>query len=209
MNSFLNVEWCMRCCTDTTIALAMRQFSEAENMSNELVALETLVGIDCPERLEAIDAFEAKWSHDQLVMRSWFSVQALCPLEGTLSRVKALMEHSAWDGSNGNMVSALVAAFAQSNVQFHDNSGEGYMFLADFILDADTTGKGSQAAGLTRVFTPWTRYDRRRQELIKTQLLRIRDRPGVSANVFEVADKILAAGRPAEVVEELEAEVEV
>jgi aminopeptidase N len=186
----------------------VRQFSEAENMTNELAALDALVAIDCPERQAAIDAFEAKWSSDQLVMRSWFSVQALCPLDGTLSRVRALMEHPAWDRSNGNMVSALVAAFA-NNPQFHDASGGGYAFLTDFILDADMAGKGSQAAGLTRVFTPWTRYDGHRQKLIKAQLLRIRGTRGISANVFEVADKILASGLATELaVEEEEVEVE-
>lgn len=178
-------------------------------MTNELAALETLVATDCPERQMAIDAFELKWSSDQLVMRSWFSVQALCPLDGTLSRVKVLMEHPSWDISNSNMVSALVGAFA-NNVQFHDASGDGYTFLTDFILDADAAGKGSQAAGLTRVFTPWTRYDGHRKEMIKAQLLRIRDTRGISANVFEVADKILAAGLSTErVAEEVEAELEV
>jgi aminopeptidase N len=178
-------------------------------MTNELAGLETLVATDCPERQRAIDTFEEKWSGDQLVMRSWFSVQALCPLDGTLSRVKALMEHPGWDGSNGNMVSALVGAFV-NNVQFHDESGDGYTFLTDFILDADAAGKGSQAAGLTRAFTPWTRYDEHRQELMKVQLLRIRDTKGISANVFEVANKILAAGLSVEqVAEEMEAVLEV
>jgi aminopeptidase N len=95
-------------------------------------------------------------------------------------------------------------------VVWRGTAGEGYEFLTDFILEADAAGKGSQAAGLTRVFTPWTRYDEHRKQLIKTQLLRIRDRPGVSANVFEVADKVLQAGLATELVEEeLEAVLEV
>jgi len=73
-------------CAASTIALAMRQFTEAENMTNELAALDTLVATECPERQEAIDAFEAKWSGDELVLRSWFSVQALCPLEVRMRR---------------------------------------------------------------------------------------------------------------------------
>jgi aminopeptidase N len=44
--------------------------------------------MDCPQRQPAIDAFEAKWSQDELVMQSWFAVQAVCPLEGTLARVR-------------------------------------------------------------------------------------------------------------------------
>ena len=106
------------------------------------------------------------------------------------------------------MVGALIRSFAQGNAQFHDPSGEGYEFLTDFILESDAEGNGSQAAGMTRMFTAWTTFDAPRQELIKKQLLRIRDRPGVSANVFEVADKILAA-EVVEVAEELEAALEV
>jgi hypothetical protein len=46
--------------------------------------------------------------------------------------------------------------------------------------------------------------------MIKAQLLRIRDTRGISANVFEVADKILAAGLSTErVAEEVETELEV
>ena len=56
-------------------------------------ALACLVAMDCPQREPAIAAFESKWSKDELVMQSWFSVQAVCPLEGTLARVRELMKH--------------------------------------------------------------------------------------------------------------------
>ena len=56
-------------------------------------ALACLVSMDCPQRESAIEAFETKWSKDELVMQSWFSVQAVCPLEGTLARVRELMKH--------------------------------------------------------------------------------------------------------------------
>jgi hypothetical protein len=45
------------------------------------------------------------------VMQSWFSVQAICPLEGTLARVRELMTHPMWTSKNTNFVRALVGAF--------------------------------------------------------------------------------------------------
>ena len=203
------------------IALAVRQFTEAQNMTNELAALTLLVATECPEREVAISTFERKWSEDQLVLQSWFSVQAICPLDGTLARVKELMQHPKWDKSNGNMIGALIQSFVTGNAaQFH--TAEGYEFLGDFIIEVDAETP-SRAAGLTRLFTvrqqpcdpfqrliftvrccgqSWTRFDAHRQGLMKAQLLRIRNRAGVSANTFEVADKILAVSVEAEVAVE-------
>ena len=142
------------------IALAVRQFTEAQNMTNELAALTLLVATECPEREVAISTFESKWSEDQLVLQSWFSVQAICPLDGTLARVKELMQHPKWDKSNGNMIGALIQSFATGNAaQFH--TAEGYEFLGDFIIEVDAETP-SRAAGLTRLFTVrqqhWTHF---------------------------------------------------
>jgi aminopeptidase N len=104
------------CATEQAAATAeicAEQLKTANNMTDELSALTCLVAMDCPQRQPAIDAFEAKWSQDELVMQSWFSVQAVCPLEGTLARVRELMKHPMWTSTNTNFVRA-VRSFANS-----------------------------------------------------------------------------------------------
>ena len=51
------------------------------------------------------------------------------------------------------------------------------------------------AAGMVSAFNTWRRLDDNRQMLVEGQLNRIIDRPGVSAQVFEMASKILEAPR--------------
>jgi hypothetical protein len=51
------------------VAVCAQTMRTATNMTDELAALTVLVSVDSPERAEAINAFEAKWSEDQLVMQ--------------------------------------------------------------------------------------------------------------------------------------------
>ena len=180
---------CTTDAADATAAICAEQLRAATNMTDELAALTCLVNMDCEQRQPAIDAFESKWSTDELVMQSWFSVQALCPIEGTLGRIKELMSHPMWTSSNTNFVRALVGAY-QNNYQFHAPDGSGYEFFGDFIVEADGE-QDRMAAGLTTAFSTWRRLDDHRQQLIEGQLRRIMERPGVSAQVYEVASKIL------------------
>ena len=49
----------------------------------------------------------------------------------TLARVKALMAHEAYDGTNPNRVRALLSTFAAANpAAFHALDGSGYGFIA-------------------------------------------------------------------------------
>jgi aminopeptidase N len=71
--------------------LAKRQFDTAGNMTDSLVALAVLAGIECPERDAALAAFYAKWRDDPLVLDKWFSIQATSQLPDTVARVRALV----------------------------------------------------------------------------------------------------------------------
>ena len=99
------------------------------------------------------------------------------------------MSHPMWTPTNTNFVRALVGSFSR-NFQFHAADGSGYEFVADFIIEVD----GEQdrlAAGLVSAFNTWRRLDDGRQQLVESQLTRLIDRQGVSAQVFEMASKIL------------------
>jgi aminopeptidase N len=177
---------------DRGARLAKEQFDAQQNMTDVLAALGVLTDIDRPERDAALDAFYQRWADDPLVIDKWFALQARSSLPGTIAAVKALTGHPAFTRSNPNRLRALVGTFSQANqLYFHDASGTGYAFLADEVLTLDPDNP-QVAARMVQALGQWRRFDRARQRLMKAQLQRIHDQPGLSTNTFEMVSKSLA-----------------
>src|SRR3954466_14311082 len=115
-------------------ALCYEQFRSADNMTDTMAGLACLANSECAERLPALDAFYEKWQSEPLVVDKWLSVQATSRLSGTLSRVRELLHHPAFDIKVPNKVYSLVRAFASNHVRFHAGDGAGYAFLADQVI---------------------------------------------------------------------------
>ncbi len=106
--------------------------------------------------------------------------------------MRALSAHPDFDLRNPNRVRALVGAFASGNqVRFHDASGGGYRFLADTIIPLDPTNT-QVAARLVPPLGQWRRMDPARQALMKQELQRILDAPGLSKGTYEMASRSIA-----------------
>lgn len=180
---------------DEAIALCENQFRHAKNMTDELQAFSAIVhsgkaGLTTLKQA-CVEAFYQKWQHETLVVNSWFSVQATCPLPGTLEKVVELTKHEAFDINNPNKVRALIAGFAARNpMNFHRLQGDGYEFLADNIIHLNGTNP-QIASRLITPLTKWKRYDDTRKSLMKTQLERIGSQENLSKDVFEVISKSL------------------
>ncbi|MDT9643847.1 aminopeptidase N [Pseudomonas sp. JV245A] len=175
------------------LAAAIEQFDSADNMAERLTALAVLVNSPFEaEKAKALEVFAENFKDNALVMDQWFSVQAGSPLPGGLERVKALMQHPAFNIKNPNKVRALVGAFAGQNlINFHAADGSGYRFLADLVIQLNGFNPqiaSRQLAPLTR----WRKYDSARQALMKGELERIRASGELSSDVFEVVSKSLA-----------------
>ncbi|HBK09412.1 MAG TPA: aminopeptidase N [Acetobacteraceae bacterium] len=173
------------------VSLAKAQFDAAQSMTDVLAALGILSGVDCQERTDALAAFYAAWKTDPLVLDKWFAIQALSPLPDTIQAVEALKRHPDFDLRNPNRIRALISSFAGNQVRFHDASGAGYRLYADTIIQLDPTN-GQVAARMVSPLGQWRRFDAARQGLMKAQLQRILDLPGLSRNTFEMASKSLA-----------------
>jgi aminopeptidase N len=171
--------------------LCLRQYEEAETMTDSIAALAQLAHRDSPHRRRALADFRQKWAGDKLVLDKWFAVQASSPRADTLARVHELMRDSAFTLRNPNKVRALIGAFVSTNpLRFHAADGSGYEFLADRVLDLDATNPQVAA----RLLTPmgrWRRHEEGRQEKMKAQLQRILDHAGLSKDSFEIARKSL------------------
>ena len=171
----------------------IEQFDTSDNMTERLTALAVLVNSPFTEaRDKALAVFAENFKDNALVMDQWFSVQAGSPLPGGLDRVKALMQHPAFNIKNPNKVRALIGAFAGQNlINFHAADGSGYRFLADLVIELNGFNPqiaSRQLAPLTR----WRKYDSARQALMKAELERILASGNLSADVFEVVSKSLA-----------------
>jgi aminopeptidase N len=169
----------------------VRQYREADNMTNAIAALHSVVNADLPAAMALLDDFHARWQHDPLVVDKWLILQAGCTLPGTLDRVKALTAHPSFTYKNPNKVRSLIATFCASNhSQFHAADGSGYAFLGDQILLLDTLNP-QIAARMTTPLTQWQRYDAARQQLMRQQLERIGKQPSLSNDVKEVVERSL------------------
>jgi aminopeptidase N len=108
-----------------------------------------------------------------------------------LARVKALMQHEAFDIKNPNKVRSLIGVFCNNNaINFHRADGEGYEFLADQIITLNELNPQIAARQLTPL-TKWRKYDDGRKALMCKALERILAEPTLSKDVYEVVSKSL------------------
>jgi aminopeptidase N len=172
-------------------ALACEQFRRADNMTDSMAALATLANLVCPEREKALAEFYARWKDEPLVVDKWLAVQAASRLPGTLSTVKQLLKHPAFDLKVPNRVYALIRTFASNHVRFHASDGGGYAFLADQVIALNALNP-QVAARMARAFDRWRRFDEGRQARARAELERIRDTDKLSKDVAEIVGKALA-----------------
>ncbi len=176
------------------LALGERQYREADNMTDGLAALSAVVNADRERGDALLQDFLAKWQTDPLVMDKWLSLQAACPLPGTLARVRALLRHPVFDLKNPNKVRALVASFCALNQrQFHARDGAGYEFLKAMVAKIDRFNP-QIATRMAAPFTQWRRYDADRQQGMRAQLEELLQAEDISDDLKELLEKSLWEG---------------
>jgi aminopeptidase N len=175
------------------LGLCLGQFHGASAMTDAIAALQFIANTAAHERDDVLARFHERWKDEPLVMDKWLGVQAMAARVEALDDVRRLMEHPAFSIRNPNKVYALIGGFAGGNlVRFHESCGSGYDFLAEQVLRLDPLNP-QVASRLMGPFSRLRRYDEARQGLMRTQLQRIVQQPGLSPDVFEVASKSLAA----------------
>jgi aminopeptidase N len=83
-----------------------------------------------------------------------------------------------------------VGAFAGNHLRFHAKDGSGYALVGETVRALDSINP-QVAARMAGAFENWRRYDEARQKLMKAELEAALKLPNVSANMFEVASKML------------------
>jgi aminopeptidase N len=176
--------------TDASAQTAEAHYRAATNMTDMIAGLAALSRMDWPERETPFADFHDRFANDPLVLDKWMGLQAGSPLAGTLGQVRTLMKHPAFDIKNPNRVRALIGGFSANHLRFHEADGSGYALVAEVLRELDSINP-QVAARMAAAFENWRRYDEDRQQLMRAELEATLKKQGLSANLFEVASKIL------------------
>ncbi|MEM5517729.1 aminopeptidase N [Henriciella sp. AS95] len=162
-------------------------FDQADNMTEKLACLRTLIPIEGNERDAAIETFYEEWKDNPLVIDKWFAVQAG---QGTAADAERLSKHPDFDLSNPNRVRSVAAAFSMTNLaEFHAPDGSGHKVIGDIIETADKRNP-ALAARLLTSFEQWKKLEPVAKASAKATLERLRD-GGLSKNAMDIVARAL------------------
>jgi len=175
---------------DTASDNLKQQFEQADNLTDQLGALQASVWANNSVAEPLLNQFEKQWRGEKLVMDKWFSTQALANNSETVERVKNLMTHPDFSLKNPNRIYSLLAAFTQNQPQFHRADGAGYELIGSVIQTLNTSNP-QVASRLLSAFVSWRRYDEDRQQLMQEQLQSLRKLPNLASDLFEKVESCL------------------
>lgn len=156
-----------------------RNFREADNLTDRLTNAVQL--LELPEEVREIkdavlEEFHSRFESEQLIIDTWFRIQANCTLPGALAKVRELEQHPSFNNKNPNRLRSLIYAFAMGNWRnFHNADGSGYSYIAEKVVEIETWNS-QVAARLATELTQWTIFDAGRQRLMKSALSYINER---------------------------------
>jgi len=176
--------------TSNSDELLEQEFNQADNLTDQLAALQAAVWSNHSLAKTLLEAFDKQWRGEKLVMDKWFSTQALANNEATVERLTELMSHPDFSIKNPNRVYSLLAAFTQNQAQFHRADGKGYQLVAEQIKVLNDFNP-QVASRLVSAFVSWRRYDEKRQELMKAELKGIQSLPNLASDLFEKVESCL------------------
>ncbi len=171
--------------------LAKAQFDSANNMTDQMGALNAMVNYKNAIRETMFDSFYQQWSDTALVVDKWFSAQASASYPDALKEILALEQHKAFNLMNPNRARSLIGAFQANSVVFHDTSGKGYEFLADKVMELDSFNP-QIASRMAGAFLNWKKLVPELGESMKAQIQRIQSKPDLSNDVAELMSSCLA-----------------
>ncbi|MCG6903434.1 MAG: aminopeptidase N [Rhodobacter sp.] len=170
-------------------AAAAAQYAQADNMTEQLGALASL--LDIGKGANETAQFYRQWRADRLVIDKWFALQvSQAAPESAAAIAGALTGHKDFDWKNPNRFRSVLGVLTTNTAGFHTPSGAGYSLLADWLIKLDPLNPQT-AARLSAGFETWRRYDPDRQALLRAQLTRIAATPNLSRDTSEMVARIL------------------
>jgi len=185
------LDYLVRADLATEAKRARRHYDDADNMTDRMAALTTLVHSGAAASQAVLNDYFERFKNDPLVVDKWLTVQATAPFRQTLDTVQALTAHPQFSFSNPNRVRALIGAFAAGNpTQFNRPDGAGFQFVADVVLRLNSQNP-QVAARLLSAFRSWRALEPSRRHVAELALRRVADSKDLSRDVSDIVSRSL------------------
>ena len=166
-------------------SLCLYQFEQANNMTDQMGCLRTIVNYPGELREQIVERFYAQWQDTALVVDKWFAALGSSSFEAALEQIKPLYLHPAYNLSNPNRARSLLGAMIANSQAFHRADGAGYAFAADKILQLDALNPQA-AARLANPFVFWRKLVPELGEKMKAQVEAMLAKGGLSNDLNEL-----------------------
>ena len=175
---------------------ARQIFETSKNLTERLDALRIIVNSASPTKFTLLEAAEAEWCKEPLLINKWFTLQATatvpmdeCPIVDVVQNL--IERYPGYNVHNPNNVYSLVLAFCQNNLaEFHRPDGAGYKLWVEQVLKLDRINP-QVSSRLARCLDNWRRYTPECSKLMFSALKYVYSQPNLSSDLKEVVGKAL------------------
>ena len=175
---------------------ARQIFETSKILTERLDALRIIVNSASPTKFTLLEAAEAEWRKEPLLINKWFTLQATatvpmdeCPIVDVVQNL--IERYPGYNVHNPNNVYSLVLAFCQNNLaEFHRPDGAGYKLWVEQVLKLDRINP-QVSSRLARCLDNWRRYTPECSKLMFSALKYVYSQPNLSSDLKEVVGKAL------------------
>jgi aminopeptidase N len=179
--------------SDRGAPLAAAQYANATNMTDRYAAMAIAAHSWTADAPAILGDFRTVHAGDPLVFDKWLSASAQSPDEGVIARMRAILAAPDFPRTNPNRLRSLLGTFVMSNpVQFTRKDGAGFRFVTEAVVEIDKVNPQVASRILTG-FRILPMLEQSRRDAGRGALDALKAQPGLSRNVGEILDRILAA----------------
>ena len=149
--------------------LCASQFEQADNMTDQIACLRSIVHYRHPLRDRISEQFYQQWQDTALVVDKWFGAMGSGTIDNALDEIKPLFEHPAYSLSHPNRARSLLGSMLANTRAFHQADGAGYAFGAEIIMRLDRINP-QVAARLANPFVHWRKLTPSQGDLLRTSV---------------------------------------
>jgi len=161
------------------------------NDTRAVRALGQLLHVDSVDADDLIARTYARWQHATKLVDRWLREQTGARRRDTIQRVRTLVDSPLYDREDRSRVMAVWFPFATRNRSvFHDPSGAGYRTFVDEVLVLMPINAGL-VVRLVGDLLQFRRFDDHRQALLRGELERMADAPGMPAFAVGIVRHLL------------------
>jgi aminopeptidase N len=177
------------CTQDQFIKEAEAQYQSANNMTDQLGALDAMKNSKSSSFKICLENFHKKWSNDSLVYMKYLMTVFSRQDSHVLQDFQMVHKDPAFQNWNPNHNYSSYAVMGNNAFVFHDKSGLGYKILANRIKELDVENP-YVAARLANAFNDYKKLDSQRASLMKVELDALL-KAKLSSNTYEIIHNAL------------------